>query len=103
MTTALASELGTSARGHVTSRRANELATTLEQGMRALSEFAATLTDAEWNSSPLVTDRRKVGVIVHHVATMYPLEIELAQVVATGAPITGVTWDVVAGINAKHA
>src|SRR5262245_18882938 len=103
MTTALASGLATSARGHVTSRRANELATTLEQGLRALSAFAATLTDAEWTSSPLTTDRRTVGVIVHHVATMYPLEIELAQVVAGGGPITDVTWDVVAGINATHA
>jgi DinB family protein len=49
------------------------------------------------------TDRRPVGVIVHHVATMYPIEIDVAKTVATGKAITDVTWDVVADINAKHA
>ena len=34
---------------------------------------------------------------------MYPIEIQLAQQAARGEPITGVTWDVVADINAKHA
>jgi hypothetical protein len=34
---------------------------------------------------------------------MYPLEIQLAQQLAAGQPITGVTWDVVHGINAQHA
>ena len=38
------------------------------------------------------TDKRKIGVIVHHVASIYPLEIQLAQVAATGKPITDVTW-----------
>ena len=48
-------------------------------------------------------DGRTVGVIVHHVATMYPLEIELAQAVAEGNAITGVTWEAVHDINANHA
>ena len=34
---------------------------------------------------------------------MYPIEIELAQTLASGKPIAGVTWDVVHDINAKHA
>ena len=34
---------------------------------------------------------------------MYPLEIQLAQLLAGGQPITGVTWDVVAELNAGHA
>jgi hypothetical protein len=40
---------------------------------------------------------------VHHVATMYPLEIQLAQVLAGGKPVTGVTWDDVHAMNAGHA
>lgn len=44
-----------------------------------------------------------MGVIVHHVATMYPLEIQLAQTLAGGKPVTGVTWDVVHELNARHA
>ncbi len=85
------------------SERAEALATRLEQGARALAEFAATLTDAEWRTPFGTTDKRKIGVIVHHVASIYPLEIQLAQVLATGKPITGVTWDAVAEVNGGHA
>jgi hypothetical protein len=48
-------------------------------------------------------DGRKIGVIVHHVASMYPLEINLAQTLAGGEPISGVTWDNVHALNAAHA
>ena len=44
-----------------------------------------------------------MGVLVHHVASMYPIEIGVVQVVASGKPVTDVTWDAVAGINSKHA
>ena len=84
------------------SHRTNALAERLEQGARALAGFASDLTDAEWQTR-LPRDGRKVGVIVHHVATMYPLEIQLAQVLAGGKPVTGVTWDDVHALNAKHA
>src|SRR3954470_16314376 len=82
-------------------RRSSALAERLEQGALALATLAESLTDAEWNTR--VRDGRKVGVIVHHVATMYPLEIQLAQKLATGNAITGVTWDIVASMNAGHA
>jgi uncharacterized protein YdbL (DUF1318 family) len=81
--------------------RANALAERLEQGARALAAFAETLTDAEWQGR--VADGRKVGVVVHHVASMYPIEMQLAGVLAGGTPIEGVTSAVVADINAKHA
>jgi len=83
-------------------RRADALADRLEQGANALADLAGTLTDAEWRVR-LPGDGRTVGVIVHHVATMYPLEIELAQAVAAGNAIAGVTWDAVHEINATHA
>ena len=82
--------------------RSEALAVRLEQGARAVAAFASTLTDAEW-SSRVPRDGRTVGVTVHHVATMYPLEIQLAQTLAAGNPITGVTWADVDGINAAHA
>lgn len=84
------------------SHRTNALAERLEQGARALASLASTLTDAEWQTR-LPKDGRKVGVVVHHVATMYPLEIQLAQVLAGGKPVTGVTWDDVHAMNAGHA
>ena len=84
------------------STRAHALADRLEQGASALATFASGLTDAEWRTR-LPKDGRKVGVVVHHVATMYPLEIQLAQALAGGQPVAGVTWDAVHELNAKHA
>lgn len=84
------------------SKRANALAVRLEQGARGLASFASALTDAEWQTR-VPKDGRKIGVVVHHVASMYPLEIQLAQVLAGGKPVEGVTWDAVAEINAGHA
>lgn len=86
-----------------TSQQAAALAQRLEEGARRLAMFAATLTDAEWRTPVSATDKRNMGVIVHHVASIYPLEIQLAQVLSTGQAITDVTWDAVAQVNAGHA
>jgi hypothetical protein len=83
------------------SKRSNALAERLEQGANSLATLASKLTDAEWQSR--VPDGRKIGVVVHHVASMYPLEIQLAQALAGGKAIEGVTWDDVHALNAKHA
>ena len=85
-----------------TSGRANALAERLEQGASALEAVASALTETEWQTR-IPGDGRTIGVVVHHVATMYPLEIQLAQALAGGKPITGVTWDVVDELNARHA
>ena len=82
--------------------RANALAERLERGATALTALAESLTETQWQTH-IPHDGRSVGVVVHHVATMYPLEIQLAQVLAAGDPITGVTWQVIDDINAKHA
>jgi hypothetical protein len=84
------------------SRRAAQLADRIEQGAAALAAFAEGLSDAEWGTACSPSDRRTVGVVVHHVGNMYPVEVELAQVLGQGKPIDGVTWAVVADINAKH-
>ena len=82
--------------------RSARLAERLERGARELADFARALTGAEWR---LATpgDGRPVGVIVHHVATVYPLEVHLAQMIAAGTPIVGVTWATVHEMNAAHA
>jgi hypothetical protein len=84
------------------SNRSEALAARLEAGAAALAAFAATLSDADWQTR-LPHDGRKVGVVVHHVASVYPIEIHLAQLLASGQPITGVTWDVVDAMNRDHA
>src|SRR5207253_10389310 len=68
-----------------------------------LEAFASTLTDAEWRTPYGTTDKRKIGVIVHHVASVYPIEIQLARLLAAGKPVTGVTWEGLAEMNAGHA
>jgi DinB superfamily len=82
--------------------RSRALAERIEQGAAALAAFAVGLTDQEWNTV-VPGDGRTVGVTVHHVANMYPIEVQLAQVLASGKPIEGVTWDAVADINKNHA
>ena len=84
------------------SKRTDALAERLEQGARALDNFASTLTDSQWQTR-VPKDGRKIGVVVHHVASMYPLEIKLAQTLAAGKPVEGVTWDAVNDLNAGHA
>lgn len=82
--------------------RTTALAERLEQGARALADLANSLTDAQWQTR-LPGDGRKVGVVVHHVASMYPIEMQFVQMLASGQPIAGVTWDNVHAINAAHA
>jgi hypothetical protein len=85
-----------------TTARAEALAARLEAGATALAEFAATLSEHDWEIR-VPKDGRKIGVVVHHVASVYPIEIQLARVVAAGQPITDVTWDAVAAMNRDHA
>jgi SAM-dependent methyltransferase len=85
------------------SRRAALLADRIEQGAAGLAAFAEGISEAEWHVPVSGTDHRSVGVIVHHVASMYPIEIDVARAVASGNAVTDVSWEVVAGINAKHA
>src|SRR5262245_8100415 len=82
--------------------RANALAERLERGVRELEQFVSNLSDAEWKTI-VQPDGRWAGVIVHHVANMYPFEIRLTQRRASGEAIAGVTWDAVADINRNHA
>lgn len=83
-------------------KRSEALALRLESGAAALAAFAGKLAEAEWQTR-LPRDGRKVGVVVHHVASMYPIEIQLASLLAEGKPITDVTWDAVNTINRDHA
>ncbi len=82
--------------------RSEALAARLEAGAAALAAFAATLSETEWQTR-VPHDGRKVGVVVHHVASVYPIELHLAHELAVGRPITDVTWDAVHAMNRDHA
>jgi hypothetical protein len=84
------------------SRRAQELADRLEEGARLLTEVATSLSHAHWQIR-IPRDGRTIGVLVHHVASVYPLDIQLAQAVAAGQAVMGVTLDDINHMNATHA
>lgn len=84
------------------SSRAAKLADRLQQGAEELATLAQSLSDAEWKTV-IPKDGRTVGVVVHHVANMYPIEIDVAKSVASRKAVVGVTWDAVAQINAQHS
>jgi len=86
----------------MSSSRANALAVRLEQGANTLAALASGFNHIDWGTR-LPSDGRTIGVVVHHVASMYPLEIQLAQAIAAGAAIEHVTMNDVNRINATHA
>ena len=88
-----------------TTGRAESLADRIEEGAVALAAFVEGLSEQEWRTpvSESGKNGRPVGVIVHHVASVYPIEIDLARTIASGKVVTDVTWKVVAELNAKHA
>ncbi len=83
-------------------KRSEPLAARLEAGAAALAAFATTLSPEEWQSR-VPKDGRKIGVVVHHVAIVYPIEIQLAKLLAASQPIAGVTWDAIHEMNRDHA
>ena len=82
--------------------RAEALAQRIEQGARTLAAYAEGLSDAEWRMA-IPPDGRTAGVIIHHVASVYPIEVHLANEIAAGKAVTDVTWAAVADMNARHA
>jgi hypothetical protein len=92
-------------KGENMSRRAELLAARIEEGANGLAAFAEKLSDAEWKSpgSTGGSDRRPVGVVVHHVASVYPIEVDLAKTIGSGKAVTEVTWEAVAELNAGHS
>ncbi|MGB0544275.1 MAG: DinB family protein [Longimicrobiales bacterium] len=84
------------------SQRADSLAERILRGAEALASYAKDLTEDQW-AMPVVGDGRPIGVVVHHVASVYPIEVDLAQALAGGNPIEGVAWSAIHEMNAEHA
>lgn len=82
------------------SARTEALADRIVQGAETLATYAEGLSDSQWTTpSP---DGRPVGVVVHHVANVYPLEIDVALLLADGKRVDA-TWDDIHTMNAGHA
>ena len=84
------------------SARAQALADRVEHGAHELMAFIKGCSEAEWQTlSP--DEGRTVGVLAHHVASAYPVEMDLVKVLASGKAISGVTWEMVDQMNAEHS
>ena len=64
-------------------KRAEALATRVEQGARELIAFVEGCSDAEWQTY-VPDEDRTVGVLVHHVASAYPVELDVIKTLASG-------------------
>jgi hypothetical protein len=84
------------------SRRAQVLADRIEEGAGKLAAFVEGLTEAQWRQPISATDRRTVGVVVHHVAFVYPIEIAVARAIGSGQAVE-TAWADIAQLNSKHA
>src|SRR3954453_20711421 len=82
--------------------RSEDFGSRLELGAEALGPFAATPTKTDWQTR-VPNDGRTIGVVAHHVASMYPIEMQLVRLLAAGQPITEVTWDGIQAINRGNA
>ena len=85
------------------SHRSEQLASRIEVGAAGLARFAQELSDEEWQLPVSATDHRTLGVVVHHVASMYPIEIDAVRTIAAGKSALEVTPELINQINARHA
>ena len=84
------------------STRANQLADRIENGANQLIAFAEKLSQEEWLTI-CPSEKRTIGVLIHHVASSYPVDVNLMQTLASGKAIEGVTWVMVDQMNLEHA
>ena len=67
-----------------------------------LIAFVEGCSEAEWGTM-VPNEGRTVGVLVHHVASAYPVELNVVKTLASGQAITGVTGEMVDQMNSQHA
>jgi hypothetical protein len=82
--------------------RSEALAQRVEQAHHELMTLIENLSDEEWKM-PIPGDARPVGVILHHVTSVLPVETTLFKTLAAGNAITDVTLQAVDEMNAQHA
>ena len=82
--------------------RSQTLAKRIERGVNELITFVEGCSLAEWQTL-VPNDGRTVGILTHHVASAYPVEMDLIKSLASGEAIVGVSWEMVDQMNAEHA
>jgi hypothetical protein len=82
--------------------RTEALAQRIEQAHQELIDLIAACSDRDWETY-IPDEGRTVGLVIHHVGSVLPDEVDLVRALAAGKPITGVTPAGVDAMNAQHA
>lgn len=82
--------------------QADILARRVEQGALNFIATVEGFSPEQWKTL-CSNEQRTVGVLVHHVGTMYPLEANVVSTLAADENMPGLDWDAVDGMNAEHA
>jgi DinB superfamily len=82
--------------------RAEQLAGKFDQACKDFATVVEKLNDAEWKKQT-ADEKWPVGVVTHHVAGGCAAIAGIAQKVAKGEPLPGLTMDMIHENNAKHA
>jgi hypothetical protein len=81
---------------------AETLATRFEEANQDVIRTVEGLTDAQWRATT-EEEGWTVGVVAHHIADAHAKVAGLAEMVARGAPVPPLTWDMLHQANAAHA
>jgi hypothetical protein len=82
--------------------RAEALARRVEEGHARIVSFIENCSREDWGTI-VPGEERTVGVLLHHVASVLPVELDLVKALAVGKAIEGVTAVEVNQMNAAHA
>jgi hypothetical protein len=82
--------------------RSEALAQRVLEGHQRLFSFIEDCSQEEWETF-VPNEERQVGVVVHHVANMLPVEVDFIKTLAAGKAISGISSDEVDQMNAQHA
>lgn len=82
--------------------RAQILADRVEKAHHQLIMFIQSCSREDWRVL-VPQEKRTVGVLAHHVASLLPEEVRILETVASGRPVTGLTTALLDEMNARHA
>jgi len=82
--------------------RSEPLAQRVLEGHQGLISFIESCTEEDWKTW-IPNEERPVGVLMHHVASMLPVELEFIKMLASGKGITDINDLDVHQMNTQHA
>jgi len=83
-------------------KRSESLVNRIREGTSEVIKFVQACSDKDWETR-VENDDRTVGVLCHHVASAYLVELNVLNALKEGNGLAGVTWDMVNQGNAQHA